>query len=208
MVDPAPAVIVLGLKVAVTPGSEVKAESAMVPAIPIAVVLSEMVGIGLPRIMLIVVGLAEIAKSLARPSPCSGTDWDPPGTLPVNVRLPKRSPTKVGENVTNIKHVEPAANGSGELGQSVNETAKSPEIDMVVTSGPVPELRRMTWAAALVIPTLTDPKSMLDVSRLAAGVPGGVTMPVPSTHVSFAYVLGETPALKPPNKTMRPSTES
>ena len=64
-----PAAIESGLNVAVTPGSVVSADRATVPAAPMIVVLTALVGFGPPTIILIEVGFAEIEKSRAMPTP-------------------------------------------------------------------------------------------------------------------------------------------
>ena len=140
MVEELPAAIALGLRVAETPGSLVTADNVIVPGEPTAVVLMVLVGLGPPSCMLRALGLAEIVKSCSRPTPCSGTICDPPATLPLKVSCPLLSPGADGENVTNTKQLAPAASGFGALGQSVLEMAKSPVVDGVVTSGPLPEL--------------------------------------------------------------------
>jgi hypothetical protein len=116
IVEPPPAVTEVGLKLAVSPGSVEVNESAIVPGVPMAVVLIAVVTLE-PWTALRLVGLAEIVKSLPRPTPCSGSDFDPPATFPVNTREPKRSPAAVGVNVTNTRQNMPAARGFGALGQ-------------------------------------------------------------------------------------------
>src|SRR5690349_6225272 len=162
MVELLPAAIDSGLKLAVTPGSLDCAESATVPPLPMTVVLIVVVGFGPPCCMLIALGLAEIVKSCWTPIPCRGTDRDPPATLPVNVRLPVRSPAAVGAKLTKTTQVDPAASGFGAFGQSVaDEIAKSPVIDMLVISGPVPELTANVCPDE-VEPISTEPNSRVD----------------------------------------------
>src|SRR5438132_629983 len=115
------------------------------------------------------------------------------------MRLPKRSPAAVGENVTKVRHVVPAARGFGALGQSVLEIAKSPEVDVVVTNGPVPELRMNAAAAELVVPRSTEPKSIVEGVMVAAGDPAGVMIPPPNSHVSAM----RPPDPWPPKSTVR-----
>src|SRR5712691_8982754 len=155
-----------------------------------------------------VFGLAEIVKSRSMPKPCRGITSEPAARLPVKVMVPLRSPGAVGENARNTRHLEPAASGLGSLGQSVLTIAKSPVVDIWVTAGPVPELITERTAAPLVAPMSTEPNPSVLGLTDSCGLPEGVTTPAPSSHVSLAKVLGETPALKPPNNTIRPSAES
>ncbi len=81
---------------------------------------------------------------------------------------------------------EPAASGFGEIGQSVPATEKSPLVENeLINSGPVPELSSLTAKGKLVTPTLIFPKPTLEGLKVAVGLPGGVTIPVPSSQVSL-----------------------
>src|SRR5258708_339355 len=155
-----PALIEDGLKVAVTPGSFVSADSTTVPAAPTSVVLTEIVMLApwtMPRLL----GLAEIEKSQQTPNPWSGTDLDPPTTFPVNTREPKRSPPVAGVNVTNTWQNMPAASGLGALGQLMLEIAKSPVATIVPSTPPTPELNTVMFAADAGSTTSTLAKSLL-----------------------------------------------
>ena len=126
----------------------------------------------------------------------------------MTVSWPVCVPEAVGENVTKVRHVVPAARGFGALGQSVLEIAKSPEVDVVVTNGPVPELRMNAAAAELVVPRSTEPKSIVEGVMVAAGDPAGVMIPPPNSHVSLKKVAGDVAALSPPKTTARPRPAS
>src|SRR5258708_10632240 len=94
IVEPPPAVIDDGLKVAVRPGSVERKERATVAGVPTTVVLIAAVML-VPWTVPVFVGLAEIVKTQHTPKPWSATDWDPPGTLPVTTKLPTRSPAAI-----------------------------------------------------------------------------------------------------------------
>src|SRR5258708_8741581 len=97
IVEPPPAVIDDGLKVAVRPGSVERKERATVAGVPTTVVLIAAVML-VPWTVPVFVGLAEIVKSQHTPNPWSATDWDPPGPLPVPPKLPTRSPPAAAAN--------------------------------------------------------------------------------------------------------------
>src|SRR5258708_25680739 len=115
IVEPPPAVIDDGLKVAVRPGSVERKERATVAGVPTTVVLIAAVML-VPWTVPVFVGLAEIVKSQHTPNPWSATDWDPPGTLPVTTKLPTPSPAPAALTVMKPRPNIPAARGLGALG--------------------------------------------------------------------------------------------
>src|SRR5690348_2546254 len=103
--------------------------------------------------------------------------------------LAVRVPAVAGVNETIAMQYELAGRGSPFAGQSVL-SAKSlgPASAIELTArGPVPVLDSMKAATPLAVePTFTLPKFVPrpNTLRVAVGVPRGVWIPVPSSHVS------------------------
>src|SRR5438876_3050422 len=122
---------------------------------------------------------------IARPSAETWADTKPCGPLLVSVSVPVRIPTAVGVKLKLTVQIVPAASLSGASGQSVPMMAKSPVIDIeLILTGPVPELvNRATPKSLLVVPTGIGRKP-LACENTRSGLPVGVVMSVPSSHVS------------------------
>src|SRR5437016_13179351 len=94
-----------------------------------------------------------------------------------------------GVNGTIVMQYEPACSGSPFKGQSVRRAKSLGPVNAIelTASGPVPMLDNMKAATPLrVEPTFTLPKFVPrpNTLRVALGVPGGVWIPLPSSHVS------------------------
>src|SRR6266851_861806 len=103
--------------------------------------------------------------------------------------LAVRMPPAVGVNETIAMQYEPAGNGFPFMGQSVLRVKSLGPVSPIelTASGPVPVLDNMKAATPLAVePTFTLPKFSPEPSTLsvALGVPGGVWIPLPSSHVS------------------------
>jgi len=89
------------------------------------------------------------------PFPLRGTVCGLPPALSVTVNIPERAPKAVGENVTLILQLAPAASVAGLMGHAeapVLVSAKSPEAAIVlIVKAAVPVFVNVTTCAALVV---------------------------------------------------------
>src|SRR6266566_9995150 len=103
--------------------------------------------------------------------------------------LAARAPAAIGVNDTIAMQYEPAGSGFPFMGQSVLRAKSLGPVSAIelTVSGPVPVLDNMKAATPLAVePTFTLPKFVPrpNTLRVALGVPAGVWIPLPSSHVS------------------------
>src|SRR5207237_8111238 len=118
--------------------------------------------------------------------------------------LAVRVPAAVGVNETIAMQYEPAGSGSPFMGQSVLRAKSLGPVNAIelTASGPLPVLDSMKAATPLAVePTFTLPKLVPRPNTLsvALGVPGGVWISLPNSHVSPEIVAGDVAASHPPN---------
>jgi hypothetical protein len=132
--------------------------------------------------------LAEIVTPPdAAPVPVIATDWGEPGALSVKLRVAERVPVALGVNVMETEQFAPAARL---VPQVFAEIAKLDEfvppsaIELMDAAVP-PEFVRVTGCAALVDPTVCEPK----VKEVGLTETAGPYWPVPLSEMDWGELL-------------------
>src|SRR5690349_21680189 len=132
---------------------------------------------------------ATSARSASQPAlrtpPSRLIDSCPAAELSAKTSAPVRRLHAVGVYETWTWQKALTASGFGAIGQSDATTEKSPVAVMeLIRVGPVPPPKMRSLSGPLVAPRAGMPMNSVSAGSTSAGLPDGVVIPCPNSHVS------------------------